>query len=182
MTNQLKDLVQELDTLVEKAKNNKTTANYQLIQLKINEMDGLLRECYQTVTEEEMIEIVRKLKLSEPLTPKEINLVRRWVVGDAEAYLSMEKNFPVWIDLLSQLVDQLKTTFSTDTNLPSPERLDMVRGINKIALRLLPNINYYIAEKERVAAFERAVSDGIDSEEAKGYCDMLIEKLQRHDI
>ena len=49
-------------------------------------------------------------------------------------------------------------------------------------MRLIPNIVYYTGEKERVAAFERAVSDGIDSYEAEAYKNILKAKLESTDM
>ncbi|MEW5822518.1 MAG: hypothetical protein AB1782_20155 [Cyanobacteriota bacterium] len=179
MSDPLNEIIQELSVSIERTQKHSSAANYQLVQMKLSELSGALREMHQAMTQKEMKIVIAKLGNNEPLTSDEIDLIREWIVGDAESYITCERNFNAWLSLFTRLARELKDLYASDI---SPQKVLELSGLTQIAMRLIPNILYYSSEKERVAAFDRAVSDGIDSEEAKAYRNILQAKLDSTDM
>lgn len=179
MSDPLQEIIQELKTSIERTKTHSSTTNYQLVQMKLSELSGALREMHQAMTQKQMREIINKLGKNQPLRDDQVELIKDWIVGDAENYIECEKNFNAWISLFSRLTNELEQVYTSDI---SSKKVLELMGLTLIAMRLIPNIVYYSGEKERVAAFERAVSDGIDSYEAEAYKNILKAKLESTDM
>ena len=179
MPDPLQDIINELKRSIERAQNNSTATNYQLVQMKLSELNGALREMHQAMTKKQMKIIIKKLGNNEPLDDREVELIREWIVGDAESYTTCERNFNTWLSLFTKLTRDLEDIYSQDI---TSQKVLELGGLTQIAIRLIPNIVYYTSEKERSAAFDRAVSDGIDSFEAKAYRDILLAKLDSTDM
>lgn len=179
MSDPLQEIIQELKTSIARTKTHASTTNYQMVQMKLSELSGALREMHQAMTQKEMRIIINKLGKNQPLDDDQVELIRDWVVGDAENYVECEKNFNAWLSLFSRLTTELEQIYSSDI---SSKKVLELMGLTLIAMRLIPNILYYSGEKERVAAFDRAVSDGIDSYEAEAYKNILKAKLDSTDM
>lgn len=180
MSDPLQEIIQELKTSIERTKTHASTTNYQLVQMKLSELGGALREMHQAMTQRDMRVIINKLGKNEPLDDEQVDLIKDWIVGDAENYLDLEKNFNAWTSLFTRLTGELEQAYNSSD--VSPSKVLELMGLTLIAMRLIPNIVYYAGEKERVAAFKRAVSDGIDSYEAEAYKNILKAKLESTDM
>ena len=62
-------------------------------------------------------------------------------------------------------------------NAGSPENLLKLLGELKSLKRTIEDLNFYTEAKDRVEAFKKAVSDGIDKDEAGIFADLLKFKL-----
>lgn len=179
MGDPLVEIIEELTIAIERTQRQGNAANYQLVQMKLSELSGALRELHQAMTQKKMAVIIQKLGKNEPLADDEVELIREWIVGDAESYLTCERNFNAWLSLFNKLARDLQQVYNSEIH---PTKVLELGGLTQIAMRLIPNIIYYIDERERVAAFDRAVSDGIDSFEAEAYRDILLAKLESTDM
>lgn len=179
MSDPLLEIIDELKMSIQRAQKQGTATNYQLVQMKLSEMSGALREMHQAMTQKAMRVIIKKLDKNQPLTTEEIELVREWIIGDAESYVTIERNFNAWLSLFGRLTGELEEIYHEDI---SPQKVLELGGLTQIASKLIPSIIFYISEKDRVAAFDRAVSDGIDSYEAEAYKNMLLAKLESTDM
>lgn len=179
MSDPLVEIIDELNKSIQRTQKQQTATNYQLVQMKLSELSGALREMHQAMTKKQMKQIIQKLDKNQPLAQEEIELIREWIIGDAESYITLEKNFNAWLSLFTRLVKELEEVYHEDIN---PQKVLELGGLTQIASKLIPSIIYYISEKERVAAFDRAVSDGIDSYEAEAYKNMLLAKLDSTDM
>lgn len=175
MSDPIIEIVQELNASLERAKNNKTATNYELVQMKLSELKGALRELHQAMTKKEIKIIIDKLAKHAPITQDELDLMRDWIVGEAESYTANEKNFNNWLSLFDKLMKDLQELYNTDV---TPTKVMQLSGLTQIGIRLIPHIVFYISEQERAAAFERAVSDGLDDFEATAYHDILMAKME----
>jgi hypothetical protein len=178
MSDPLQEIIEELKFSIERTNKNQSTANYQLVQMKLSELGGALREMHQAMTNKKMNAIIKKLDAHAPLDRDEVNLIREWIVGDAVNYLENERNFNAWLSLFSVLTKEVDSIYEGPV---TPEKIMKIGALTQIAQKLIPNILYYIGEKERVERFDRAVSDGIDSVEAKAYKEILLAKMESTD-
>jgi hypothetical protein len=178
MPDPLQEIIEELTYAIERTHKNQTTANYQLVQMKLSELSGALREMHQAMTQKKMKEIIKKLDKHAPLNQEEVRLIRDWIVGDAVSYTENERNFNAWLSLFDRLTKEVNVLYDERI---TPEKVLQVGALTQIAQKLVPNIIYYIGEKERIDRFDRAVSDGIDSYEAKAYKDILMAKMESTD-
>jgi hypothetical protein len=178
MGDPLKEIIEELTFSINKADKQKSEANFSLVQMKLSELNGALRELHQAITADRIKTIIHKLEKQQPLNSDELTLIRDWIVGDAINYLKDENNINSWMSFLNTLSENLNNLYTEEIQ---PENVLHLCALSQIAIRLIPNIIFYISERERVARFDRAISDGIDSSEAKAYKDILLAKLQSTD-
>lgn len=93
------------------------------------------------------------------------------MIGDAEAYTRVENDFQSWITELARLVKSLS------------DKGDRVQGSNLLdamgevqdAQRVLGDICNYLEQKERVARYQRTMSEPLNDEGRA----MLVEILMR---
>ncbi len=131
------------------------------------------REDLQEATAREMRPIIKKLENNEPLTDAEKNLVRLWMVGDAEAYTRLEDDYREWLDEFRRLSRALKEAEGQQGSVPE---LLNAYGLLEDAVRVAADIQFYLEEKERVAKFEQAVK-ALDKADSKLLASILKEKL-----
>jgi hypothetical protein len=115
-----------------------------------------IREKIQAMTSKEVKGIIKKLADGEDPTKDEMDLVKLWIVGDAEAYAKMENNFEDWIAEFKWL-ESLMEEEASDTE--DVQELFRLQGILEDASRLAINIGYYLETKERIRRFEEATAD-----------------------
>ena len=67
-----------------------------------------LREQIQAATAAQVTPIIELLKADGPIEAKELELIRLWLVGDAEYYVKTENDFPAWLAELDRLLGVLR--------------------------------------------------------------------------
>ena len=121
------------------------------------------REQIQKLSSEQIKAIIVKLKGKAALTPDDLNLVRLWIVGDAESYVSMENSFQVWLTEFKRLQGSLGDYEGKELT-----ELDFfnLRGILEDALRVAYDISNFLEKKERIKKFQDVAGskDGLDRE------------------
>lgn len=115
-----------------------------------------IREKIQAMTSKEVKGIIKKLAEGEDPTKDEMDLVKLWIVGDAEAYSKMENNFEDWIAEFKWL-ESLMAEQASGTE--EVQDLFRIQGILEDASRLAINIGYYLETKERIRRFEEATAN-----------------------
>jgi hypothetical protein len=63
----------------------------------LSESRKQIRETLQSETSDDIKNIIHKLSSDQPLSASEMNLVRLWIIGDAESYTMMENSLQEWI-------------------------------------------------------------------------------------
>jgi hypothetical protein len=125
------------------------------------ELDVALREHIQDLTKEQMQGVINKLKGNVDLDAKDKELLRLWIVGDAEAYTQMENSFPDWLKELNRIMDAITSYAAAELGI---EGIVKLRAILRDACRVLDDIFYFVEQKERVARFLDSTRD-IDEDE-----------------
>jgi soluble cytochrome b562 len=129
-------------------------------------MDQALREEMQKNTLEAMKIIIAKLEKGTAPSPEEMQYVRLWLVGDAEAYARKEGDFNAWASELTRLMTEVTRTSAQAPNAKS--MVDM-QGTITDALGLIPNMQRYLESLDRVKRFENSTKtlDGSTMEAIK---------------
>ena len=77
-----------------------------LIQSFSNLSNGL-REAIQAATAPQVEALIPRLNKNETISASDIDLMRLWIVGDAEAYIKEENNFDDWVKEAQRLIQQV---------------------------------------------------------------------------
>jgi len=146
-----------------------------LIELEryVNEVDAYVREVQQSLWASQAKAAIRSLERGEPLTEADREVIRAFIVSDAEGYLAHENNFADWQRELSRLMDDL----SRRANQVDRNTIADLRGVLQDAIRLVPDIRNYLEERRRVEKFEAALDDP-DKPSREMFARLLTEQLR----
>ena len=133
-------------------------------------VDSDLRESIQAVTRKAMWKIIVKLRGTDEISEPELELIRIWVVGEADAYVQEEHHYKDWLtdlDRLEGAIDQLR-----DAPI-GVESLEELRGLLTDARANARSLGNYLNYRERAQHFEQTVNEGLDSEDRNTLADIL---------
>jgi hypothetical protein len=105
--------------------------------------------------------LLAKLKEQKPLGPDELKTLEFLIVGDAEYFLKYEADLDRWREEAKQLIAEIAKLQSAPLNVDS---LMHLRALCQELQRVLPNIVYYLDQKERTTKFHQATKGPIDEE------------------
>lgn len=168
-TDQLVDTVQGLQEAAKSALANESAEDFEAFERYLSEVDAFVRETQQSLWASEAQGTVRRLEKGDPLSEQDTNLIRTFLISDADRYLKHENNYHDWLNELKRIVDDL----CKQVNTVDRDTIADLRGILKDAVRLVPDIRNYLDEKRRVEKFEQALQN-LD----KSSRDMLVRVLR----
>lgn len=116
-------------------------------------MNAVLREETQKTTLEPIKIIISKLEQNTPLTPEDMQFVRLWLVGDADAYAGRENDYNGWLTELARLMALISQAHAQE---PGVRASMAVQGTLTDALNLIPNIQKFLEALDRVKRFENS--------------------------
>jgi len=121
----------------------------------LDNLNAALREEVQKATLQPIKLIISKLEKNTPLTPEEMQFVRLWLVGDAEAYACRENDFNAWLGELTRLMTALSQAAAQAQDV----RTNMaMQGTITDALGVIPNIQKFLEAADRVKRFEKSTA------------------------
>ena len=171
-TDQLSDTIQSLKDSADGAITQPTLIQFEAFETYVAQVESYVREVQQSMWSEEAIQTIHKLEKNEPLETCDLDLLRVFLISDAERYLALENNFTDWTNELSRLMEDLvRRVGSVDRH-----TIADLRGVLKDAMRLVPDIRNFLDEKQRVAKFENALND-LDATSRKMLIKLLSEQL-----
>lgn len=132
-----------------------------------------IREELQDLTASAMRPIIHKLKKNEPLSGEEKDLIRLWIVGDAEGYTQMENDYREWLEEFQRLGRVIGDQVTVPSALP--EMLNLYGSLED-AVRLAADLQFFLEEKERVGRFQQAIQN-LSASDAELLANILQEKL-----
>jgi hypothetical protein len=165
---------EQMDRAVELGKSALST--HDLLQVerldqKLRTLDALCRELFQETLSDAYTSIAAKLDRAEALDPGERKAVELLFTGEAEYYLKTENNYEDWIAELRRLMAEIQST--REGGLNSLADLMHVQALCRDAMHVLPEVQYYLREKERVALFRESLTGEISPEEGKMLARMI---------
>lgn len=143
----------------------------------LENLDHALREKMQEETRGAMWAIIEVLERGGEPGPAEKDLIRAWMVGDAEHYVKAEKNFGDWTAELNRLLDRVASARGKTL---SPSQLSELQATVRDALRTGADIHFHEEQRERLERFRSATADW-SAEDRKFLAGVLRAKLQSHE-
>jgi hypothetical protein len=168
-TDQLTDTIQGLKEAAAGALAHESVEDFESFERYLSEVDGFVREVQQSQWANEAKATIRRLEKGEPLADPDRQLLRTFLISDAQRYLEHENNYNDWLCELQRITDELGRRVNTIDR----DSICHLRGILKDAVRLVPDIRNYLDEKRRVEKFEQALQS-LD----KASRDMLVRLLR----
>ena len=128
---------------------------YMRLAAIFSEFEGQLREYIQDSSKDAVGGIIKKLEAGQEISNDETQLIKLWIVGDAEYYATLENNFNDWTQELKRLMDQINLMNNPQ---PDPVAASNLRAMLRDGMRLLPNIIFFLDQKTRVNNFAVSVA------------------------
>ncbi len=75
----------------------------------LNKNKDEVREEIQRQTAGSIEKVIAKLRDNKPISPQDKDLIKLWILGDAESYTMMENNFQDWINEYKRLLGVLES-------------------------------------------------------------------------
>jgi hypothetical protein len=143
------------------------------VSARLVSLEGHLREEIQSDTSNKITEIIAKLYDDKPISESEIQLIRIWILSDAEFYTQMENDYPGWLQELTRLLSVLGQLRGQTLSL---EVMAKISGTARDAIRVIGDITFFMTQKERINRYESASRD-LTSNNKVILADILTRKL-----
>ncbi len=161
-TSQLAECIDTLKQAGEQALAQPNVDGFIEIERYLGQVASMVREKQQAMWSREAKTAIRHLENQEPLTPEDKDVIRAFIVSDAEHYVDQENNYQDWLNEFRRLIGELVTCVNTvDRN-----SIGVMRGILKDANRLVPDIRNYLEEQQRIRKFDLTQGE-LDSQTCK---------------
>ena len=168
-------MLKGLTGIMNQARASMAGGDFQKAGTALSDAKSAIREEIQSKTAADIADLIDKLGTGETLTPQEVDLVKFWIVGDAESYTKMENNFDDWLAEYERLQNTIGAYENRECSL---KELFNLQGILEDAVRVDYDIANFLEKRERIRRFESAVEDGLDKHEKDVFVRVLKDKLQ----
>lgn len=167
----LKKVVNELDDSLktyDAEKIEKLSVPLNIIRDEVRELiQENLRECAERV--------VKKLRRDENLSTQEIQLIAKWVVGDADYYSRIENNLMDWLVECKRLCKVIRS-HATEGVEKDEEKLFVIGALLTDLKYTLTDVIRYAEAMNRVDRFKETLGTGYINRETKQWLAELIEQ------
>ncbi len=124
--------------------------------LSLGVRQGEIREAFQARTATRLRVMTERIASGQHLSDEELQIVRDWIVGDADSYLRAENNIQDW----TAEYDRLQGVLADYEGRPLREsELQELKGILEDAVRVAHDISNHLEKEERVRRFEEMFRD-----------------------
>ena len=172
VTSKLTECIEALKQTGEFALNNPTVEDFIDIERQLTTIEAMIRELQQEMWASEAKATIRRLEKNEPLTEIDKDVIRTFIVSDAEHYLTQENNFYDWAREFRRLLGELVRR----AHVVDRASIGDLRGVMKDAIRLVPDMRNYLEEQRRVDRFDLAQTT-LDSQSRTMLARILKEQL-----
>jgi hypothetical protein len=167
-----------INKVMENALANLSNDAFQQVGSVLNNNKNDIREAIQKETSKEIKNIIDNLRNKMAISTEELELIKLWIVGDAESYTQMENDFQNWLQEFKRLETVLKEYDNIHCSLND---LFKLHGILQDAIRISYDIANFLDNKERITKFEKAASD-VSNLDTNVLVRILTAKLQSPDL
>ena len=151
---------------------------YSRLSTILGELDQYLREYLQDLTGDDVKLVIKKLRGTDPISAYDLELIRLWLLGDADYYLKYENNFKEWRRELQRVMDDIN---GCNVDNPDVTSVAKLRSLFRDASRVVADIFYYAEQKDRIEKFNESTQD-IDDDERAIMARLLDQKLKSQDF
>lgn len=148
------------------------------LHLEIGMLESAARELFQAALQRDLFSIVDKLERGAGLEASELESLKRLLAGVSRHYLASENDVQSWRNEIRRLAGELEAASgSADGDL---EALINIQSLCREALRVVPDLQYYLGEGARIARLEKS-AEVIDREEGKMLARVIREMMASPD-
>jgi chromosome segregation ATPase len=133
--------------------------NYGILDAQVETLEEQAREAVQSQLAISLL--LAKLKERKPLEAEDLKTLELLIVGDAESFLKYEADLDGWKNEVGQLMAEIGKLQASQLDV---DGLMHLRALCQELRRVLPNIVYYLDQKERTAKFQEATKGPLDAE------------------
>ncbi len=144
---------------------------YQDLDHTVRELEDMAREAYQNKLKGAYRPLVKKLESGQSLTADERKLLELFIVGEAKYYLKHENDFENWQRELQRLSAEMAALQAN--GLQHVDDVMHLHALCRDAKRLVPDIAFYLREKERIERFKASTSGEITAEAGQLLAEMI---------
>lgn len=170
----IQETIAKIKSQYESATNNPNTTQYWNLSSTLDELEGGLREHMQAMTKDQITQVINSLETGQELSSSDIELIKLWLVGDAEYYLKLENNYNGWLAELKRLIGEYEKIDAGNLDIKQASKL---RAEALDGVRVLGDIVFFLKQQERVKNFESSVEE-IEPQERKFIIDILRGKIR----
>ncbi len=152
---QLVETIQNLQDSASAALKTEDVKSFVAFESFVNEVEAYVREVQQSMWADQAKATIRNLEKGVPPTEVDKDLIRTFLVCDAERYLKHENNYGDWKSELQRLMKEV----TKRAGMIDQHSIGDLRGILKDAIRLVPDIRNYLEEQERVEKLSSALNE-----------------------
>ena len=138
--------------------------DYEQLNAEVRQLEATAREAFQEHLKNRYWKIAEKLEADTPLSEKEHEALELLIVGAAEYFLAEEEHFEDWRDALRDLMAEIEEV--GETGIDTIDDLMYLQAICLDASKVLPEITFYLRQKERIQRFKEGTRE-IDREAGK---------------
>jgi predicted nucleic acid-binding Zn-ribbon protein len=142
--------------------NHDTSEAYDRLYTEIHSLEGMARETFQYQFRNDYQTVVEKLRDGGTLSDEDKQLLAELVIDDAKSYVKHEKEFETWKDQIDRLLSELRSIQSKGVR--TTDDLLHIQSICRDLRSVLPDITFYLRERERVKSYEQHDIQALPSE------------------
>lgn len=172
-TDELTQTIHDLKQAADTALAQESPEGFSNFEKFVNEVEAYVREVQQSMWADQAKHAIRALEKGEVLTGDDRDVIRTFLVSDAERYVYHENNFGDWKRELRRLMDDLVQR----SNTVDRDTIGDLRGVLKDGIRLVPDIRNYLEERQRVDKFQQAL-DTLDQQSTAMLIQLMKEQLK----
>ncbi len=140
----------------------------------LTEFESRVQQRMRDITKLDVDAILVKLRTDLPLTPQELQVIKLWLVGDAEYYTKkVADEVAGWMTELGRVTTQINALRQQQ---PAAETASHLQALLRDAIRISWNIHYYLEQQERIGAFEQGTRQ-LGREERNILIDILSRRI-----
>lgn len=172
-TDQLTEIMSNFKQAAEAAIGSESAQEFSEFEKYVSEVAGFVRETQQSMWADEAKAAIKTLERGGRPTPADNDVIRAFLISDAEGYLAHENNYGDWKRELQRLADDLVRR----ADMVDRSTIGDLRGVLQDAIRLVPDIRNYLEERQRVQKFESALNS-LDDQSRKMLANLMREQLR----
>jgi hypothetical protein len=175
MDTELFSQIEETLDAAERCTDQALAQDYEQLDAQVRQLEATAREAFQEQLKDQYWTIAEKLEAGTPLSEKEHEALEFLIVGEAEYFLAEEEHFEDWRDTLRDLMQEVVEV--RETGIDTIDDLMYLQAICLDASKVLPEITYYLRQKERIQRFKEGTRE-IDREAGKLLASTIREMME----
>ena len=162
------------DNLI-KGLDSKNIESLESVKVPLDQLSNHVRESIQGNLRESVEILIKKLKKNDEITGTDLQIIEKWIVGDAKYYIEIENNFQDWVNECKRLNDLLKK-YGSESFVEDETSLFRLNALLVDLRYTLADVIRYLNFSNRVKNFMDSASKGMADKEDKKILADLIER------